>query len=663
MADLHQKAINVVKSLIMDGTRKANSGHPGGAMSSADMVYTLFKDFLKYDPQNPNWFNRDRFILGAGHESMLLYSMLTLQGFLDKKELEGFRQLNTLTPGHPEYHRTPGVEATTGPLGQGFTMAVGIAAAEQYLGSQLGEDIVDHYTYVLSGDGDMQEPIVMGAAALAGHWGLDKLVVFYDSNNAQIAGKRERADSTNYPEVFTGFGWNVIQIDGHNFEEIRNAVKSAKEQSGKPTIIVATTIMAKGTATMEGDHETHGAPLPPEEIAGTKEKFGLNPEEFFQLPEDILNDFHSKDAGLTEKVNEWNDKLNQKLNADTEFAALWNELQNGADLDSVEVPQFTPGESIATRGVFGKNLVAYADKVKTLIGGSADLDPSNSTTAYVKKFGDFTKTNRAGRNLPYGVREFPMAAISNGIALHGLKAFAATFMVFSDYARHAIRLSAMQKLPVIYEFTHDSFYVGEDGPTHQPVEHLAALRVIPNLLVLRPADAFETNACVRIAMEQKTRPSAIALTRQNLPIMETDNKSALEGVRKGAYIVHGSSEEKPEIVIIAAGSEVSLAIETAKALSQYKVRVVSMPSMELFEEQSAEYKESVIPSDVEYRVAVEAGVTFGWHKYTGSKGWVYGMTDFAKSGPYKVLADYFGFTVEKFAPKVEAKYKEYLNSK
>lgn len=654
--NLDEKSVSVIRGLIMDGTRKANSGHPGGAMSSTDFAFILFREFLKYNPEDPGWFDRDRFILSAGHETMLLYSLLVLQGYLPAEQLQQFRQYGSLTPGHPERGLTPGVEATTGPLGQGIGQGVGMAVAEAMLAAHLGSDIVDHYTYVLAGDGDLQEPVALGSAAIAGHLGLNKLILYYDRNAVQISGPTERADNTNFEELFKSFGWHVIRINGHNHGEIRKAIILAKENKNQPTFIIGKTTMARGSATLEGSPATHGSPFSPEEIIRSKIHLGLPPDQFFYLPDGIIHYFRERFGDLTKAVTEWNNNHKNKFSKDKSFSNLWDKATNG-DVGNIEMLGFELDKPVATRAALGKVLESLVGQVPFLAGGSADLEPSNATAAFAKKAEDFTKTNRKGRNLAFGVREFPMGAVLNGMALHGsMIPFGATFLVFSDYEKPAIRMSALQKLKVLHVFTHDSFYVGEDGPTHQPIEQLAALRIIPGLLVFRPADATETVQAIKIALNEKERPSALVLTRQGVPIIDRSVFPSAKGVEKGAYILYGDENETPDIILIATGSEVHLALDTAKLLAGYKVRVVSMPSQELFEEQSAAYQNKVLPSKVKKRVTIEAGTTFGWEKYAGQKGMVYGLDHYGASAPAEVLKEVFGFTPEKLVRKIKDRF-------
>jgi len=655
-----QFALAVTKGLVMDMVRKANSGHSGGPMSSADFAHILFTEYLNFNPDDPEWFNRDRFVLSAGHESALLYAMLIQIGWLDMKDIQSFRQLHSRTPGHPEVE-IPGVEATTGPLGQGFGMAVGMATAESILRGQFTElvdnadALVGHYTYVLASDGDFQEPITLGAGSMAGHWGLSRLIVYYDSNNAQISGKVDRSDSTNYALVFEGFGWHVQEIDGHNHDQIREAIEKAQVVD-RPSLIIGTTFMAQGSATMEGDHETHGAPLPQEEIDATKEKLGL-PEEKFYLPKVVLDYFQSRFVELRELVSKW-EKASKAAKENADFEALWKIAINGT-LPEISYPEFEPGSSLATRKAFGATLDKFAEQVPSIIGGSADLEPSNYTGNFAKRYGDFSRENRTGRNLAFGVREFPMAAALNGMALHGgVIPFGGTFLVFADYERPALRLAAIQQCGVIHEFTHDSFYVGEDGPTHQPIEHAMALRTIPNFNVFRPADAKETSACFRLAMDQKETPNALLLTRQGVQVLELEMDSIVDGVSKGAYSVMDC--ENPELVFLATGSEVSLAINVAKSMNDKRIRIVSMPCWEIFERQSDEYKTSLIPDRGAMKVSMEAGIVDGWEKYIGPNGLSIGINHFGASAPGKNLAEEFGFTAEQVEVKIRDHLKELL---
>lgn len=652
ITDKDQFSIAVLKGLIMDGVRKANSGHPGGAMSSADFIYLLFKDYLKYSPQNPEWFDRDRFVLSGGHMSMLQYGILHMVGWMKLSELKKFRQLGSQTPGHPEVD-IKGVECTTGPLGQGFAMGVGMAFAEAYLNevtSREGDQkLVDHFTYVLATDGDLQEPVSLGAAAIAGHLGLKKLVVYYDANDAQISGKVSRSDSVDYATVFDGLGWNVQTIDGHDHSAMHFAIETAKVMN-KPSIIIGNTVMAKGSANMEQDHNTHGAPFSQNEIDLTKEKLGLPDKKFF-VPEQVIEHFRTRFNDLITLESEWSDTY-KKLSSSSELKNIIASTISEKIISEFDTPDFSAGEVLATRKAFGAVLDSIADDLPQLVGGSADLEPSNYTGNFAEKFGDFTKINQSGRNIPFGVREFPMAAMMNGMALHGgLIPFGGTFLVFADYERPALRLAAIQKIRVIHELTHDSFYVGEDGPTHQPVEQIMSLRAIPDFCVYRPADAKETASCMKLALKNDSMPSALILTRQGVPIIEGSQNQVDDNVNKGAYTLLDCSGS-PEIVILASGSEVSLAIEVANKLNDKKIRVVSMPCWELFDMQPNEYKEKLIPKRGSLKVSIEAGVTQGWEKYIGRYGLSIGINHFGSSAPAADLAEKFGFTCDKVIEKI-----------
>ena len=653
-APMDMKAVNVIKGLIMDATRQANSGHPGGAMSSTDFAYILFKEFLRFDPDNPSWWNRDRFVLSAGHESMLQYSLLTLNGLLSIQDLKEFRQFESLTPGHPEHDQTPGVEATTGPLGQGFAMAGGMALAEASLRARLGADITNHYTYVLVSDGDLQEPVALGSAALFGQWGLGKLIAYYDSNKIQLAGPTARADCTDPRQLFESMCWHVIEIDGQNHDEIRAAIRDAQAESDRPTLIIGHTTMAKGSATLEGSEKTHGSPFSHEEIAATKKCLGMPENESFYLPEDVVAFYRQRFPLLADMAGEWSATLATKQANDESFSALWNELHKPAAERSIQWPEFETGTDVATRKAFGACLNSLIDQLPALMGGSADLDPSNQTVHFRETTGIFARDNRTGRSLSFGVREFPMAAILNGMCLHGgIVPFGATFLVFSDYERNALRMSALQKLPVLHVFTHDSFFVGEDGPTHQPVEHVSSLRLIPNLLTLRPADAYESAACFDVALKQESRPSVMIFTRQGLPVMDPATHAIRAGVARGAYILEDAPDGKPEAIILASGSEVHLAVAAAKALPEAKIRVVSVPCTKLFDEQSAEYKEAVLPNAVRKRFAIEAGSSDIWYKYVGLDGTVLGLDHFGASAPANVLKEVYGFTVDNLIKRLK----------
>ena len=653
-----QLSISVIKGLVMDATRQANSGHPGGPMSSVDFAYILYREFLSMDPKNPEWFNRDRFILSGGHMSMLTYSLLYFCGWLEMDDLKKFRKLHSRTPGHPEVE-IPGVECTTGPLGQGFAMGVGMAHAEAYLRnlfssvSNEANDFIDHYTYVLATDGDIQEPVTMGAASLAGHLGLNKLIVYYDSNDAQISGKVGRSDSSDYKKVFEGFNWYVQNIDGHDHKSIRHAIKNA-QNSDRPSIIIGNTIMAKGAFSMEGDHNTHGAPLPPEEIIATKKSLGLPDSKFYCSDECIVH-FRNRFKSLSKISNDWENKKNELKSNEAIKSIISICLEN--NLPDLELPNFNDFDSLATRKAFGTCLDMFSKQLPNLVGGSADLEPSNYTGNFAKTYDDFQKTNQLGRNIAFGVREFPMAAMMNGISLHGgLIPFGGTFLVFADYERPALRLAAIQKTRVIHEFTHDSFFVGEDGPTHQPVEQTMSLRAIPNFNVFRPADAKETAACFKMTLENNSIPSALLLTRQGIPVSDKSIDTIESGVRRGGYI-YQDSENPPELVLIATGSEVSLALETSKLMSDKNIRVVSLPCWEVFLKESKEYREKVIPTRGCLKVSIEAGISIGWHQFVGASGLVIGIDHYGSSAPNDDLAEEFGFTPQ----KIEMKIRKHLD--
>ena len=635
----------------MDGVRKANSGHTGGAFSSVDFAYILFKEFLKFNPDDKKYLGRDRFVLSAGHESMLLYALFYFMDWLELEDLKNFRQLHSKTPGHPENFMTPGVECTTGPLGQGAGMSVGFAIAGKHLHANF-DGLFAAKTYVIVGDGCMQEDVTLGAASLAGHLGLGNLVWYYDRNRKQISGSISRATSDDEAKVFTGFGWNVLEINGHDHTQIRSALTKA-QNSDRPTLIIGETTMAKDCANMEGDHETHGSPLPAKEIELTKKKLGLPPEQSFFCPAEAKTFFQSHFASLRTEAKNWTDKISQKRKADKIFDKKFGDYFENLNVSISKAPELVwkEGEQVATRNAFGEVLKSWALAIPNLIGGSADLEPSNMTGDFAKLVGDFQKDSPLGRNLAFGVREFPMSCITNGLALHGgFLPFDATFLSFSDYSRPALRLGALQRARVIHEFTHDSFYLGEDGPTHQPVEHTMALRLIPDLLVMRPADAEETQSVMKIAAIAEM-PSVICLSRQKLPVLKKPASYATD-ITKGAYIV--ADCEKPEMIILATGSEVSLALASLDLVKTKNIRIISLVCWELFEKSGREFQEHILPSGVKKRVSIEAGSTLGWQKWVGLEGLTIGVDRYGMSAPAEQLAVEFGFIPELISQKINS---------
>ena len=625
--------INIIKGLVMDGVRKANSGHPGGPMSLADFSYILYSEFLVFDSKNPDWQLRDRLVLSVGHTCMLLYTLLYLSDILNMEDLKSFRQINSRTPGHPEIE-TPGVDSNAGPLGQGVGMGIGMALAEKMLQDSIKNDR-SQYTYVLAGDGDVQEPIALGAASLAGHWQLSQLIMFYDKNDIQIAGETNRCDSTNYAQLFESMNWDVQEIDGHNHGEIRDAITNA-QQTSKPSIIIGNTTMAKGSHSMENKSEAHGAPFTPEEIVMTKKKLGLPENEEFYCPDVVKKHFQRNFSKKIEATNS-SSKYNFDFNID-------DALRKISDIEFND-------EIIATRKAFGMTLDELAKHIPMIVGGSADLDGSNCTTNFANEYGDFSASNPKGRNIAFGVREFPMAAILNGISLYGgLIPFGGTFLVFSDYMRSAIRLSAIQKLHVIYEFTHDSIFVGEDGPTHQPVEHIMSLRSIPDLMVFRPADAVETQFCFETILENNTNPSTILLTRQKLPLTKLDKNIIKDGVKKGAYIV--VNHDNPDAIVFTTGSELSLTLSAVESLNQ-NIKVVNMPCWEIFDQQSDHYKDEILTHNCKKRISIEAGTVLGWEKFVGKDGLKIGINEFGFSAPGKDVAEKLNFTKDVITKKIE----------
>jgi transketolase len=649
-----QAAINIFKGLIIDGVHKANAGHPGGAMSSIDFVYILFKEYLRFDPKDPQWMGRDRFVLSAGHESMLLYSMLHAIGWLPLDELKRFRKLHSKTPGHPENILTPGVECTTGPLGQGAAMSVGFAIAAAHLGARLDDSLFSHRCFAVLGDGCMQEDVTLGAASYAGHLKLGNLIWYYDRNAVQISGKISRSTSDDEAAIFRGFGWNVVSIDGHDHGQIRATLDELQSKPRtKPTLIIGRTKIAHGAASMEGSHHTHGAPLPPAEREATKKKFGIPDGEEFYLPESVVSQFRQNFPAKAKLAASWHERLSTLKTDNTSFAQRYEQhFASEAFIESL--PALEWPKSLATRNAFGDIIARWAEHCPKLVGGSADLEPSNMTEAFAKLVGDFQADHHQGRNFAFGVREFPMSAVCNGMALHGgLIVFDATFLCFSDYARPALRLGAIQQTRVIHEYTHDSFYLGEDGPTHQAIEHVMSLRLIPDLVVMRPADALETEVLMRVAMQRKQSQSAICLSRQKLPALDAP-RSIVAQASKGAYILRAGVT--PEWIVFATGSEVSLAEGVAAKLEEKlgsgKVRVVSVPSWELFFEQSPAYQAEVLAWNITKRISIEAGVTTGWQRFTGAGGLNIGIDHFGASAPAEDLAKEYGFTIEAVCDRI-----------
>lgn len=662
--NIEEMSVNAIRVLSADAIQKANSGHPGLPLGTAPVAYELFAKHMNYNPHNPDWVNRDRFVLSGGHGSMLLYSLFHLFGIgnLSLEEVKNFRQFGSLTPGHPEYGHTVGVEATTGPLGQGMAMAVGMAMAEAHLSSVFNKEgfpVVDHYTYVLGGDGCMMEGISSECFSLAGTLGLSKLIVFYDSNNISIEGSTDIAFTEDVVTRFKAFGFQTIEVeDGNDLEAIGKAIEEAKADKTRPSLIKVNTLIGYGCPAKQGKASAHGEPLGVDNVAALKENINWPCKGDFEVPKEVYDHYKELADNMAKAEDKWNELFAAYVEKYPEMKELWDNYFDGYDMSDLfnSDEYWAKGDKPeATRSTSGTILNMIKKAMPNLIGGSADLAPSNKTN--MKDAGDFSKDNYAGTNLHFGVREQAMAAIGNGLALHGgLKAFVATFFVFSDYVKPMARLSALMKLPLTYVFTHDSIGVGEDGPTHEPVEQLAAFRSLPDFTVFRPCDRTETAAAWMYAVENECGPTGLVLTRQNLPQMEGSSKDAL----KGGYIIAESEKAVPDAIIIASGSEVSLAVNAKEELkkSGIDVRVVSMPSMELFDKQSAEYKESVLPNAVRKRVAVEALSDFGWYKYVGLDGRVIAMEGFGASGPAATLFEHFGFTVDNVVKTV----KEVVNA-
>ena len=651
-------SVNSIRVLAADAIQKANSGHPGLPLGSAPMAYELWANHMNHNPANPKWENRDRFILSGGHGSMLLYSLLHLSGYgLTKEDIMNFRQLGSLTPGHPEYGHTVGVEATTGPLGAGMGMAVGMALAEKHLAAVFNKEnypVVDHYTYVLGGDGCMMEGISSEAFSLAGTMGLSKLIVLYDSNRISIEGSTDLAFRENVEERMKAFGFQTITVeDGTNLDAIGLAIEAAKADTERPSFITIKTEIGYGCPAKQGKASAHGEPLGVDNVKAMRETLGWPYEEPFFVPDEVYAHFAKLAEEKAETEAAWNVMFAAYCQEYPEMEALWEKYHSGVDADSLmnnEKLWLEQEKPEATRSLSGKMINLLKDEIPGMIGGSADLGPSNKTE--MKGEGDFSAENPAGRNIHFGVRELAMAAIGNGIMLHGgLRAYVATFFVFSDYVKPMARLSALMGVPLTFVLTHDSIGVGEDGPTHEPIEQLAMLRAMPNLRVFRPCDATETSAAWLTAASSEKTPTALVLTRQNLAPITGSSREAL----KGGYVID-DCEGTPEVILIASGSEVELAVKAKAELEAEgtKVRVVSMPCMELFEEQSAEYREAVLPRAVRKRVAIEALSDFGWGKYVGLDGAYVCMKSFGASAPAAKLFEKFGFTVENVVNTVKA---------
>jgi len=658
--NLDHLCVNTLRTLAMDAVEKAQSGHPGMPMGMADAAYVLWTKFLKHNPQNPDWFDRDRFILSAGHGSMLLYGLLHLTGYnLSIDELKNFRQLHSLTPGHPEGTLTPGVETTTGPLGQGLATGIGMAMAEAFMAARFNKEnfkIIDHYTYGIVSDGDLMEGVSHEAASLAGHLKLGKIIYLYDSNKISIDGSTDLSFSDDTKKRFESYGWHTQQVDGHDRDAIEEAIRKAQNTTDKPSLIECKTIIGFGSPNKEGTASSHGAPLGEDEIKLTKKRLGWKFEEKFHVPDDVYRQMNFIEKGKTLE-DSWDILFKEYENEYQDDAVYFRAfIENDWSFNWEEVlPDFeTDEKGMASRKASGAVLQELAKVIPNLVGGSADLTGSNNTDLKGKEI--FSAENHGGQYVHYGVREHAMAAALNGMMLHkGVIAYGGTFLVFSDYNKPAIRIAALTNIPSIFVFTHDSIGLGEDGPTHQPVEHLAALRATPNVTVIRPADANETAYAWKAAIENKTGPTLLILTRQSLPTLDRSIYNEASSLEKGAYIIKDAANGKPEAIVIASGSEVQLALEAARELENENIatRVVSMPSWELFQKQDREYIEKVLPRELTARISVEAASTFGWERWTGTQGVNIGLNRFGESAPYKDVYRDLGITSERIVDEVK----------
>jgi len=656
--DIDDLCINTMRTLAIDAIEAANSGHPGAPMGLAPAAYVLWTRILRHNPQNPDWVDRDRFVLSGGHASMMLYSLLYLCGYdVSLDDIKNFRQWGGKTPGHPEFGLTPGVETTTGPLGQGFANAVGMAMAERHLAARFnrdGHDLVNHHIYMMCGDGDLMEGVASEAASMAGHLGLGKLIAIYDDNKITIEGGTDIAFTEDVEARFKAYKWHVQRVDdGNDLEAIQSAIEAAGAEAAKPSLILLRTHIAYGSPNKQDSCKAHGAPLGEEEVRLTKECLGCPIDEVFCVPDQVLEAFKSCLKKGQDAEAAWQENFNAFSSAYPDTAVEFIHTISGKlpDAWDADFPDFSGTEAIATRAASGQVLNAISDKLPTLMGGSADLAPSNNTI--IKASHDFQKDAYRGRNIRFGVREHAMGAILSGMALHkGVRPFGGTFLVFADYMRPSIRLAALMNLPVIYVFTHDSIAVGEDGPTHQPVEHLASLRAVPGLTVIRPADAHETAAAWSQAIMSTDSPVALLLSRQKLPVLEANPSAVFGGVSKGAYIL-ADVDGMPDIILIGTGSEVSVCLEAKNKLSENGIsaRVVSMPSWELFEKSPQNYKDDVLPPNVAARIAIEAGISMGWERYVGNANAIIGINRFGASAPGGTVMEKFGFTVESVVNK------------
>ncbi|HEX8857012.1 MAG TPA: transketolase [Thermoleophilaceae bacterium] len=661
---LDELSVNTIRTLAMDAVQKANSGHPGTPMALAPLAYVLYTRVMKHDPADPEWFDRDRFVLSAGHASMLLYASLYLSGYgLEVEDLENFRQVGSPTAGHPEYWHAKGIETTTGPLGQGISTSVGMALAERMLNARFGDEVIDHHTWVIASDGDLEEGIASEACSLAGHLGLGRLIVFYDDNHISIEGDTELAFTEDVGKRFEAYGWHVINLGEQiDLESLERAAHQAKAVEDRPSLVIVRTHIAPGSPNKQGSAKAHGEPLGVEEVRLTKEVYGWPSDKTFYVPDEVLEHFRSVTAKRGREAHEqWNSRFEeyrrqQPERSDELELFIERRLPDGWDSD---VPRFDPndekvGSKLATRKASNAVIQWAAARVPQLVGGSADLAPS--TLTLIDGGGDVEKGHYGGRNMHFGVREHAMGAIVNGLVLHGFRAFGATFLIFSDYMRGSIRLSALMQIPSIFVFTHDSIGLGEDGPTHQPIEQLPGLRAVPNLYVVRPAGANETARAWEFALRQTNRPCAFALTRQGVPVWDPDGVPA-DCVERGAYVLRDASDgREPEVILIGTGSEVHLCVEAQTLLEADGVatRVVSMPCVERFLEQDESYRDQVLPGSVRARVAVEAAHPQTWHQFVGEAGAIVGMETFGASGPDKAVFQHFGFTPERVADEARA---------